>query len=62
MLRAKIRSVVCGGRSFKYIYEVTFDPSNLAKVGPIMDRECRDIFVRWIERTGRTFILEHEDL
>jgi tRNA(Arg) A34 adenosine deaminase TadA len=60
MLRAKIHNVVCGARSFKYIYEVTFNPSNLPKVGPIMDQECRDIFVRWIESRGLTFILEHE--
>jgi len=62
MLRAKIAKVVCGARSFKYIYEVTFNPSNLAKVGPIMDEECRDIFIRWIETRGLTFILDHEGL
>jgi hypothetical protein len=62
MLRAKIRGVVCGARSFKYIYEVTFNPSNLPKVGPLMDQECRDIFVRWIKERGLTFILEHEGL
>jgi hypothetical protein len=32
------------------------------KVGPIMDQECRGIFVRWIERRGLTVILEHEGL
>lgn len=62
MLRAKIRGVVCGGRSFKYIYEVTFNTSNLPKLGPIMDQECREIFIRWLKKTGRTFILEHEGL
>ena len=60
MLRAKVRSVVCGARSFKYIREVTFNPANLSKVGPIMDQECREIFVRWINRRGLTFLLEHE--
>ena len=62
MLRAKIRRVVCGGRSFKYIYEVTFNASNLVRVGPIMDEECREIFIRWLRTTGRAFILEHEGL
>ena len=62
MLRAKIRGVVCGGRSFKYIYEVTFNTSNMPKLGPIMDQECREIFIRWLKKTGRTFILEHEGL
>ena len=62
MLRAKVRNVICGGRSFKYIYEVTFNASNLVKVGPIMDEECREIFIRWLRTTGRAFILEHEGL
>ncbi len=62
MLRAKVRGVVCGARSFRYIYDVTFNPSNLPKVGPIMDEDCREIFIRWIKRRGLTFILEHEGL
>jgi tRNA(adenine34) deaminase len=61
MLRAKVRAVVCGARSFKYIYDVTFNPANLEKVGPILDQECREVFVRWLEATGRTFVLDHED-
>jgi tRNA(adenine34) deaminase len=61
MLRARVRGVVCGARSFKYISEVTFNPANLLKAGPVMDRECREIFVRWLEATGRTFVLDRED-
>lgn len=60
LLRAKVTSVVCGARSFKYIYEDTFNPSRLSKVGPIMEEECRGIFVRWVKETGRDFILEAE--
>lgn len=62
LLRAKVPIVVCGSRSFKYIYENTFNESNLSKVGPIMEEECKGIFVKWIEETGREFILEAEDL
>lgn len=62
MLRAKVRSVVCGARSFKYIYEVTFNPSNLPKIGPTMDQECREVYVRWIKRRGLNVILEYEGL
>ncbi len=61
MLRAKIRAVVCGARSFKYIYEVSFDPANLAKIGPLMEPECRDLYVRWIKRRGLDAILDYED-
>ena len=62
LLRAKVPIVVCGARSYKYIYENTFNKSNLSKLGPIMEEECKGIFVRWIRETGREFILENEDL
>lgn len=41
LLRAKIPKVVCGAKSFKYIYEEMFNPTQLAKKGPIMTDECR---------------------
>jgi tRNA(adenine34) deaminase len=62
LLRAKVPEVVCGARSFKYIYENTFDSSKLSKVGPILEDACRGIFVRWIRETGRNEILEGEGL
>ncbi|HLF76522.1 MAG TPA: nucleoside deaminase [Dehalococcoidia bacterium] len=62
LLRAKVPEVVCGASSFKYIYENTFDSAKLSKVGPIMDEECRGIFVKWLRETGRDFILEAEGL
>jgi tRNA(adenine34) deaminase len=62
MLRAKVRAVVCGARSFRYIREVTFNPANVAKIGPTMDEECRDVYVRWIKRRGLEMILEYEGL
>lgn len=33
MFRAKVREVVCGARSFRYIYEVAFDPSACRRSG-----------------------------
>jgi tRNA(adenine34) deaminase len=60
LLRAKVPRVVCGARSFKYIYEVTFDPARLQKIGPTLEQECRDVYVRWIKRRGLDVILEHE--
>ena len=60
ILRAKVPTVVCGARSFKHIYEVTFNPARLNKVGPILEPECRELYVRWIERRGFNEILEYE--
>ena len=62
LLRAKVPKVVCGAKSFEYIYDDTFNPSQLVTVGPIMTDECRDIFIRWAKETGREFILGDEDL
>ena len=62
LLRAKVPTVVCGARSFRYVYQETFDPSRLSRRGPIMEEECREIFVRWLKDTGREFILDAEDL
>lgn len=61
LLRAKVPRVVCGARSFKFIYENTFSPSRMSKLGPIMEKECRGIFIRWLKETGRDFVLEAED-
>jgi len=61
MLRAKVPRVVCGARSFDYIYQVTFDSSRLVVSGPIMETECRGIFVKWAKMTGREFILGEGD-
>lgn len=61
MLRAKVPQVVCGARSFPYIYENTFNSASLTKIGPTMEEECRGIFIRWIKETGRDLILEGED-
>ncbi len=62
LLRAKIPRVICGAHSFKYIYEVTFDRSKLQMIGPTMDEECREIYVRWLKRRGLDVILEYEGL
>ena len=61
LLRAKVPKIVCGARSFTYIYENQFNPSRLSSRGPVMEKECRDIFVRWLKETGRDFILEAEE-
>ncbi len=62
MLRAKVPRVVCGARSFKYLLDVTFNPGNLPKTGPIMDAECRDIYIQWLKSKGLDDILRYEGL
>ena len=58
ILRAKIRKVICGARSFKYIYENTFNKSKLSKSGPIMEKECREIFIKWLKDIKRYDIIK----
>ena len=58
LLRAKVPTVICGAKSFDYIYKETFDPSHLNAVGPIMNDECQNIFIEWAKKTGREFILK----
>ena len=60
LLRANVPRVVCGARSFKFIYTERFASSNLLKVGPVMEEECRAIFLRWAADTGRDFLLTSE--
>ncbi|MFH1560528.1 MAG: nucleoside deaminase [Chloroflexota bacterium] len=62
LLRAKIPKVICGAQSFRYVYENTFNPSRISKVGPIMEDECRGIFIKWARETERDFVLDDEDL
>jgi tRNA(adenine34) deaminase len=51
LLRAKIPKVICGAKSFNYIYEETFRPSRIVMEGPIMSDECRGIFIEWAMKT-----------
>ncbi len=62
LLRAKVPRVICGARSFKYIYEVTFEPSQLQKIGPTMQEECRELYVQWLKQRGLEMILDYEGL
>lgn len=61
LLRAKVPKVICGAKSFNYIYEETFSPSRITLEGPIMSEECRGLFIRWVKETGRDFILNDDE-
>lgn len=62
LIQAKVPVVVSGATSFKHIYENTFNPSRLTRVGPIMQNECRGIFIKWLKDSNHNHILEYEDL
>ena len=58
LIKAKIPNVIYGAESFDYIYKETFKAENLMTEGPIMNNECRDIFIKWAKNTNREFILD----
>ena len=58
LLRAKVKNVVCGARSFKYIYEHDFDPKHISKHWPIMEKECREIYIQRCKNKWLNNILE----
>lgn len=60
--RAKVRRVVCGARSFRYVYELMFEPSQLEESGPTTEQGCKDIYVRRLKRRGLDVILDYEGL
>lgn len=62
MIRAKVPKAVIGARSFTYLYENSFNESRLSRLGPIMEKDCRGIFIKWLKEVGRHDILEAEGL
>ena len=60
MLQAEVPRVVYGGSGFKWVLENRFAKSNLARVGPVMEKECRGLFIQWLEDTGHQDILDAE--
>jgi tRNA(Arg) A34 adenosine deaminase TadA len=62
LLQAEVPRVVFGAGSFRWIAEVRFAPSKLERIGPVFEPECRALFIRWLEETGRRDILDAEGL
>jgi tRNA(adenine34) deaminase len=61
MLQAQIDRVVSGARSFNWIKNTRFNHSNLVKEGPILEHECRELFIEWAQRNQRFEILGDEE-
>ncbi len=61
MLQAQISRVVSGARTFSWITNTRFDEGNIIKDGPIMERECRKLFVEWAKKNSRFEILDDEE-
>lgn len=60
LLQAEVPRVVFGARSFKWVREVRFAAAKLERIGPLAEEGCRALYVRWLEETGRTEILDAE--
>ena len=60
LLQASVPRVVSGASSFKWVREVRFNASNMRRDGPIMNEECRGLFARWLQETGRHEVLLRE--
>ncbi len=60
MLQAQISRVVSGANTFSWIKNTRFNDQNIIKDGPIMEKECRALFVEWAEKNSRLEILEEE--
>lgn len=61
MLQAQVESVVAGATTFRWIRQVRFNEGNLKITGPVMQRQCRRLFVEWAQANGRLEILEMEN-
>jgi tRNA(adenine34) deaminase len=62
MLQARISRVVSGARAFRWVLEDSFNPGNLVRIGPIMEEECRALFLDWARQNNRLEILLKEGL
>lgn len=60
ILQAEVPRVVFGARSFRWIAETRFAAERLERIGPTREAECRALFIRWLEETGRSEILDAE--
>lgn len=62
LLQAQVPRVVTGASTFAWISETRFKKENIVRVGPIMEEECRSIFIDWLRKNDRREILEREGL
>lgn len=62
MLQAQVPRVASGARTFSWITDIRFNKGNMLREGPIMEEECRSIFVEWIKKNNRYEILEYDGL
>jgi len=63
MLQAEVPKIMYGGSRFKQaVVDIRFAKSNLERVGPVMEAECRGLFIQWLQKTGHDEILKTEGL
>jgi tRNA(adenine34) deaminase len=62
LLQAEVPRVVYGATGIKRIKDVRFAKSNLARVGPLLEDECRSLFIQWLRDTGHGDFLASEGI
>jgi tRNA(adenine34) deaminase len=62
LLQARVPRVVSGAQTFKWVAETRFNKDNLHREGPIMNEECRSIFIDWLKKNERYEILDREGI
>ena len=62
MLQAEVPKVVFGGRGLVTIRKARFAPTNLTRIGPLLEDECRRIFIQWLRESGHGAFLVAEGL
>ena len=60
-IEAGISRIVYGGESFPWIRDVKYGKSSIKISGPVLNKECRGIFIEKLKEKGRNDILGYED-
>ena len=55
-----MKKVVYGAESFVWIREVKFRKGNIEYIGPILNEQCRNIFIEKLIELGRDDILNYK--
>ncbi|MDG2174679.1 MAG: nucleoside deaminase [Gammaproteobacteria bacterium] len=60
IIEAKIKNVIFGADSYKWIREVKFSTEHINYSGPVLDSECRGIFENELIKRGKNHIIDYE--
>ena len=60
IIEVGIKKVIYGGELFKWIKDIKYSSRDLEIIGPILNKECREIFVKRLKEKGKDEILNYE--